>query len=412
MVPRPHGDPLAIERLADFDWIDPRNHEGQHTHLLPGGADQAEAVDSRQAAGGVVQEFVLVGGDPLPAEGRDVVERCPEADRVGDVGRAGLELGRWLGVGRVGEGHILDHVAATLPGRERPLSFLRHEHGADAGGAEDLVAREHVEVAADPPHVHRKVRHALGPVDEHAGAAGLRHAGHQLHRQDRAEAVGGVRDRDHLRERREELRVGLEDHVAAVVDRHHADHGAGSLGHHLPGHDVGVVLEFREHDLVAAGKARGEDIGAEVDPLGAAPHVDDLVGAVGTQEVGDRLPGVLVGVGRPGGERVGPAVDVGVVVGVEVGDRVDHRLRLLRGRGVVEPGERLAVNLLVQDREVAADGGDVEEARRGRDRRHGRCRNWMGHRQRSTVERPWQLEMIEPPDAADKRPEARVVGGG
>ena len=60
-------------------------------------------------------------------------------------------------------------------------------------------------------------------------------------------------------------------------------------------------------------------------------------------------------VGRRGAlaEQVHAAVDVGVVLRVEARDRVDDRLRLLRGRRVVEIDERLAVHLLLQDREVA-----------------------------------------------------------
>ena len=59
------------------------------------------------------------------------------------------------------------------------------------------------------------------------------------------------------------------------------------------------------------------------------------------------------------------AVDIGIVVAVKVGSRVDDGLRLLRGRGVVEPDERVTVDALVQHREIAADGVDVEDGKRG-----------------------------------------------
>ena len=168
-----------------------------------------------------------------------------------------------------------------------------------------------------------------------------------------------------LRARPEQPLVGLQDHLAAVVDRRHADHGARALGHHLPGHDVGVMLEFGQHDLVAALQRRGEDVGHQVYALGAAADEDDLVRRVGPQEVGHRAPGLLVGVAGPGREGVGGTVDVGVVVRVEVGQGVDHRLWLLRGGRVVEPDERLAVDPLLEDGEVAAHGVGIEESRRG-----------------------------------------------
>jgi hypothetical protein len=40
---------------------------------------------------------------------------------------------------------------------------------------------------------------------------------------------------------------------------------------------------------------------------------------------------------------------------------VDHGLRLVRGGSVVEPRQRVAVDALLQNREVAPDGVDVEQ---------------------------------------------------
>ena len=44
------------------------------------------------------------------------------------------------------------------------------EH-ADAGGAEDLVAGEGVEIGVERLHVHLHVRRGLGAVDQRQGAA-------------------------------------------------------------------------------------------------------------------------------------------------------------------------------------------------------------------------------------------------
>ena len=53
------------------------------------------------------------------------------------------------------------------------------------------------------------------------------------------------------------------------------------------------------------------------------------------------------------------AMDVGVFVRIGMLDGVEHRLRLLRRRAVVEIDQRLAVDFARQDREVAADRLDV-----------------------------------------------------
>ena len=70
----------------------------------------------------------------------------------------------------------------------------------------------------------------------------------------------------------------------------------------------------------------------------------------------------LVGVGRAGGERVRGAMDVGILVRIVERQAVDHRLRLLRRRAVVEPDQPAAVDLL------AAGSGNRCGSRRRRRR--------------------------------------------
>ena len=69
---------------------------------------------------------------------------------------------------------------------------------------------------------------------------------------------------------------------------------------------------------------------------------------------------VFVGVGRARGQLVRGAMDVGVLVLVELGDAVDDALRLLRGGGVVEPDQRVAVDLFAQDGKIVADGANFK----------------------------------------------------
>ena len=91
------------------------------------------------------------------------------------------------------------------------------------------------------------------------------------------------------------------------------------VGQLLPGHDVGVVLEVGDDDLVAlADVLPAPALGDEVDALGGAADEDDVVGRVCAEEPGDRGAGLLVGVGGAGGQVVRGPVDVGVLVLVEV----------------------------------------------------------------------------------------------
>ena len=84
----------------------------------------------------------------------------------------------------------------------------------------------------------------------------------------------------------------------------------------------------------------------------------------GVDEAANFVAGGFVGVGGAGSEFVRGAVNVGIFVRVEIAQAVDHALRLLRGGGVVEPDQRLAVDALLQDRKIAANGLHVERLRR------------------------------------------------
>src|SRR5690606_31551614 len=80
--------------------------------------------------------------------------------------------------------------------------------------------------------------------------------------------------------------------------------------------------------------------GDRVQAGGGAPRKDDLV-MVGAEEVGNTLPGRLVGVGCGHRELVGAAVDVGVGGASESIHRLEDLDRLLgRSAGVrgVDPG--------------------------------------------------------------------------
>ena len=78
--------------------------------------------------------------DVADAEMAHVVEGGTETDGVGHVGRTSLKASRRHIVLRAFDGHVLDHVAATLPGLhlvEQVLTTIDH---TDAVGTIDLVA--------------------------------------------------------------------------------------------------------------------------------------------------------------------------------------------------------------------------------------------------------------------------------
>ena len=79
---------------------------------------------------------------------------------------------------------------------------------------------------------------------------------------------------------------------------------------------------------------------------------------LGADERPDFFAGFFVLLGAAFAERVDAAMDVGVVAFVHAAEDVDHLPRPLRAGGVVEEHERLiAVDVLLQDREVVAQRG-------------------------------------------------------
>ena len=143
--------------------------------------------------------------------------------------------------------------------------------------------------------------------------------------------------------------------LALVCDRQHLQLRAFFLAQQLPGDDVRVVLHLRDQHLIALADMRAAiRLRHEVDRFGRAAHEHDLARARGIQEALRFLAGQLVGLRGALAQQVDAAMDVRVVLGVAPHHRIDHRLRLLGRRGVVEVHQRFSMNLLTEDGEIAA----------------------------------------------------------
>ena len=232
------------------------------------------------------------------------------------------------------------------------------------------------------------MRHGLGAVEQHGHAAPVRLGDEVLHRHDRAERVRYVGQREQPRAIRQQRLEGGEVHFARPGHRDHAQLRAGLLAHHLPGHDVGVVLEPRDEDFVAALQARSRvALRDEVDRLGRAAHEDHLARRAGVHEATQLLAGAFEQVGRLLAQRVHAAMHVGVGRLVVVGHGVDHALRALARGGVVEVAERLAVHAHREHRELTPDRRDVEWRGSLRGRHVGRAHAGVSSRRVSRSSR-------------------------
>src|SRR6185369_10424430 len=90
---------------------------------------------------------------------------------------------------------------------------------------------------------------------------------------------------------------------------------------------------------------------------------DEFIFAARVQKATGLDASFLVGGGGALGELVNSAVDIGAVHFVEAANGIDDRERLLGGGGTVEVHERLAVDVLFEDREIFPDFLHVEPGR-------------------------------------------------
>ena len=93
----------------------------------------------------------------------------------------------------------------------------------------------------------------------------------------------------------------------------------------------------------------------QVDRFGCSANKDDLAHGAGIEEAPRLFARGLVSIRSARRKLMGCAMDIGVLVLVEVGDTIDDRLRLLRSCAVVEPDERMSVDGFAQNGEVAAN---------------------------------------------------------
>ena len=280
----------------------------------------------------------------LRSELRDIIDRRGQRDRLGDHRRARLETLRRRGIGRARETDLFDHRTAALPRGHRLEQALAGPEDADAGGAVELVPRKHVEITIERGHVERHARRGLAAVEQQLRAHAMRQIGGAAGVEHRAQHVGEMRQRNQFVARRQHRleRVAIDPSV--LGQRADVDDGTGAFGDHLPGHDVGMMLQLREHDPVAFAQVRhAPALRHQIDALGRAAHEDDLVLACGAHELGDLAPRCLVAQRHLRAAAIHAAMDGGVVPAQRIVHGVEHGLRFLRGGGGVEIVPGLAV---------------------------------------------------------------------
>ncbi len=177
----------------------------------------------------------------------------------------------------------------------------------------------------------------------------------------RAERIGNVNHRENFHPRREQrIEFGQIQQALVAGDGQVGDFCAGALGEQLPRHEIAVMLHFCEQNHIAGFEIfRAPGRGDEVDGLRRAARENDFFGALRVDESGRPLPRRLVSRRGAVAQFMDAAMDVRVVALVIMHQRVNHRARFLRRGGVVEINQRLAVDLLVEDRKILSQCGPL-----------------------------------------------------
>lgn len=203
----------------------------------------------------------------------------------------------------------------------------------------------------------------LSTIDQHAGSIPFGHFGHLFDRQDGAKAIGGLGERDEARLGIQEASVFLHHDLALIVDGDDANDGASLLGNHLPWDDIGVMFEHGNEDLVTGlQEFVAEGVSDEVDGFGGTADEDNFLAGGSAEEVANFIAGLFVGIGGSGGEGMGGAMDIRIVLRVVAADGIDDGLGFLGRGGIVEPDQGLPVDQLMENGEIGADGLDIEGA--------------------------------------------------
>ena len=124
-----------------------------------------------------------------------------------------------------------------------------------------------------------------------------------------------------------------------------------------------MVLQPRnQHAIPRLQVRRTPAVGDQVDRLGGAARPDHLAAARAVQKSGQRIAGGLEAPRGTIGERVRPAMHIGMLAAVVVRYGVDNGVRFLCGGGIIEVDQRLAVHRLSENGEVRAHALGVETA--------------------------------------------------
>jgi hypothetical protein len=105
------------------------------------------------------------------------------------------------------------------------------------------MAGEDIEVAVELLDIDAHVRDSLRSIDQYARAIAMRHLYHGLRGRDGSQGIRDVGEGNEFGAGVQQLFVFVEENLAIVIDWNDAQPGTRFGAKHLPGNDVGVMLD-------------------------------------------------------------------------------------------------------------------------------------------------------------------------
>ena len=277
VVTGPDRDAELVEHLADVVRVHALDLErdGAAAVLCRQRPEDAHAFDLAQRPERMRGQRLLVRGHVVHAELGQVVHRRAEAGGQRDRRDSRLELrGRREERGLL-HPDDLDHRPAGEERRQRVQRRVLPVEHAEPERAEHLVPGEGEEIGPEVRDVHRVVRHQLGAVHQEQRADRVGELTDLAQRRDHAGDVGLPGHRDDLGPLGDQRRVDVDAAVRQLPEPFQRRPGAQR--ELLPRHEVGVVLDLGDEDLIAGLQRPREPERDQVDALGRRLREDDLV---------------------------------------------------------------------------------------------------------------------------------------
>ena len=161
---------------------------------------------------------------------------------------------------------------------------------------------------------------------------------------DPAQRVGDIVDRHYFNAFKQSIEF-IQDQRPVLVDGYDPERGVLFFTGQLPGDDIGVVLDGGDQHAIARPQELFCKPGRyQVDGLGGAAGINDLVIMTGIDKIGNLLSCPFVCLGSLLTEIMHSPMDIAIYGMVIVVHGAEHLFRLLGGSGIVQINKGVAVD--------------------------------------------------------------------